>query len=100
MPKDIYDKLRLRLQLASGPPNNGVSAKQDFTSIILRHPFMIHEVYVDYKPKKNLSFQLGRVEEVFADNSRFEFDDRARFNPANQRWKIDLVSGQFKVGVS
>jgi hypothetical protein len=91
--KDINDKLHLRLQLTTGAANNGVSADQDFTSINLRHPFMIHEAYVDYKPKKNLSFQLGRMEEVFADNTRFQFDDRARFNGANERWKIDTGSG-------
>ena len=83
---DIHPNLSFHAQLATGPPNIPVSTNQDFTSITARPPFSISEVWVEYRPTKSLQLQGGRVQGVFADNSRFLFDDDIRFNGFNERY--------------
>lgn len=83
---DIHPKLSFHAQLATGPLNNPISSNQDFTSITARAPFSLAEAWVDYRPNRSLSLQGGRVQSVFADNSRFVFDDDVRFNGFNQRY--------------
>ena len=73
-------------QLATGPFNNGLTNDQDFTATVVRAPFLISEAWVDVHPNKNVQLQGGRVLEVFADNSRFMFDDDVRFNGFNERF--------------
>jgi hypothetical protein len=36
---------------------------------------LISEVFADYHPGKNISLRIGRMPEVFADNSRFLSED-------------------------
>ena len=72
-------------QLATGAVNNPVTLDQDFGSTVARHPFFINEAWIDIHPTKWLSLQGGRVQEVFADNSRFLFDDDVRFNGFNEK---------------
>ena len=83
---DIHPNLSFQEQLATGPPNNPLSTNQDFTSITARPPFSISEVWVEYRPTKSIYLQGGRVQSIFADNSRFLFDDDIRFNGFNERY--------------
>jgi uncharacterized coiled-coil protein SlyX len=83
---DLYPKLSFHGQLATGAVNNPLTIDQDFSAITARHPLFISEAWIDYHPKKSLQFQAGRVQEVFADNSRFLFDDDIRFNGFNEKY--------------
>jgi hypothetical protein len=102
---DINKALSFHGQLSTGPINNALTLDQDFTATIAHHPFFINEAWIDYHPNKNVQLQGGRVQEVFADNSRFLFDDDIRFNGFNERFvlpigdkgssSIELRAGQY-----
>lgn len=94
---DIDPKLSFHMQLATGPLNNPVSTNQDFTSTTARHPFSISEAWVDYHPNKAVQLQGGRVQSVFADNSRFLFDDDVRFNGFNEKYSFFFKNNGLKV---
>ena len=83
---DIHPNLSFHGQLSTGPINNPLTFDQDFAAITARHPFFISEAWIDYHPSKALQLQAGRVQEVFADNSRFLFDDDVRFNGFNEKY--------------
>jgi hypothetical protein len=87
---DLYPKLSFHGQLATGAINNPLTVDQDFGSTTVRHPFFINEAWIDYHPTTALSLQAGRVQEVFADNSRFLFDDDIRFNGFNEKYAASL----------
>ena len=89
---DIHPNLSFHAQLATGPPNNPVSTNQDFTSITARPPFSLSEVWVEYRPTKSVQLQGGRVQSIFADNSRFLFDDDIRFHGFNERYVHNFKS--------
>jgi len=83
---DIHPTLSFHGQLSTGPINNPLTLDQDFAAITARHPFFISEAWIDYHPSKALQLHAGRVQEVFADNSRFLFDDDVRFNGFNEKY--------------
>src|SRR5262245_7913843 len=83
---DINPKLTFSGQISSGTVNNPLTFDQDFTAITTHQPFFVSEAYADFHPAKWISIQGGRLPEVFADNSRFLFDDDIRFNGFNQRF--------------
>ena len=83
---DMYPNLKFHAQLATGPLNNPTSMNHDFTSLAVRAPITISEAWIDYRPTKSLQLQAGRVENVFADNSRFLFDNDVRFNGFNEKY--------------
>ena len=83
---DVARNLSFHGQLATGAVNNPLTVDQDFSSITARHPLFISEAWIDYKPTKAIQLQAGRVQEVFADNSRFLFDDDIRFNGFNEKY--------------
>lgn len=87
---DISPTLSFHGQLATGAINNPVSLDQDFSSTTVRHPFFLSEAWADYHPNKSIQLQAGRVQEIFADNSRFLFDDDIRFNGFNEKYTISL----------
>ena len=89
---DLYPNLSFHAQLATGPPNNPISTNQDFTSITARPPFSLSEAWIEYRPTKSLQLQGGRVQNVFADNSRFLFDDDIRFHGFNERYVANFKS--------
>jgi hypothetical protein len=72
---------------------------------VVRHPLFINEAWIDFHPNKHVQLQGGRLQEVFADNSRFLFDDDVRFNGFNERFifpfgekgnaSIELRAGQY-----
>ena len=104
---DLYPKLSFHGQLATGPVNNPLTLDQDFSSTTVRHPFFLNEAWIDYHPTKSIQLQGGRVQEIFADNSRFLFDDDVRFNGFNEKYiwlpkhkpaaltTIELRAGQY-----
>jgi Putative porin len=83
---DLYPNLSFHAQLSTGPLNNQLSPNQDFTSMTVHHPFAISEAWMEYRPKKSVTLQGGRVQSIFADNSRFIFDDDIRFNGFNEKY--------------
>jgi len=94
---NIYENLKFHAQLATGPVNNPLSTNQDFASFGARPPFSISEIWIDYRPTKELQLQGGRVPDVFADNSRFLFDDDIRFNGFNERYTLGLKNNALRL---
>ena len=104
---DLYPTLSFHAQLGTGPANNPLTADQDFGGVTARHPFFINEAWIDYHPTKEVQLVGGRVQEAFADNSRFMFDDDVRFNGFNEKYvksfnknggyfsSIDFRAGQY-----
>src|ERR1043165_6010061 len=93
---DINPKISFHGQLATGPVNNGLTMDQDFGEISTRHPFFISEAWIDYHPNKATQLQGGRLQEVFADNSRFLFDDDIRFNGFNEKYVVSFKQNGLK----
>jgi len=96
--RDAGTDLSMHFQLTTGAVNNGITLDQDFAGGITRHPFFISEGYVDYHPNSNLSLRGGKQEEVFADNTRFLWDDDVRFNGFHEKWKkgrVEFRAGQY-----
>jgi uncharacterized coiled-coil protein SlyX len=93
---DINPKVSFHGQLATGPINNALTTDQDFASVTTRHPFFISEAWIDYHPNKSTQLQGGRVLEIFADNSRFLFDDDIRFNGFNEKYVWSFKNNGFK----
>jgi hypothetical protein len=83
---ELHPNLNFHGQLSTGALNNPTSLNQDFTSLTVRAPIAVSEAWIDYRPTKSLQFQVGRVENVFHDNSRFLFDNDIRFNGFNQKY--------------
>ena len=93
--KDIDPRFKFHLQLSTSPINNGITNDQDFAGMVVKHPFFISEGYLDFHPNSNLSLRGGRMEEVFADNMRFLWDDDVRFNGFQQVVKLPFDSNNF-----
>ena len=94
---DINPKLSFHTQLSTGPLNNPLTMDQDFGQTTTRHPFFISEAWVDFHPNKSIQLQGGRVQEIFADNSRFLFDDDIRFNGFNEKYTFSFKNNSLKV---
>lgn len=104
---DVNSWVSVHGQLTTGPQNNPLTLDQEFGATVARHPFFINEAWIDFHPTKRFSIQGGRVQEVFADNSRFLFDDDVRFNGFNEKFvhtfdkpaagfkSIELRAGQY-----
>jgi len=92
---DLYPTLGFHGQLATGPINNQLTNDQDFSGVT-RHPLFINEAWIDYHPNKSFQIQGGRLQEVFADNSRFLFDDDIRFNGFNEKYAFQFKKGPAK----
>ena len=90
--KDLDQRFRLHTQLSTGPLNNGLTNDQDFAGTVIKHPFSLAEAYIDFHPHSNFSIRGGRMEEVFADNTRFLWDDDVRFNGFQQLVKLPFDS--------
>jgi hypothetical protein len=94
---DINPKLSFHGQLSTGALNNTTGSDQDFGETTAKHPFFISEAWIDYHPRKAVQLQAGRLQEVFADNSRFLFDDDARFNGFNEKYVFTLKKNSFDI---
>ncbi len=94
---DIHPNLSFHGQLSTGPLNNPLTLDQDFTAVTAHAPISINEAWIEYRPKKALTLQGGRVQEVFADNSRFLFDDDIRFNGFNEKYVAAFKPNDFRL---
>ncbi|PYS59411.1 MAG: hypothetical protein DMF74_21390 [Acidobacteria bacterium] len=94
---DIDSKVSFHGQLATGPTNNALTMDQDFGETATRHPFFISEAWIDFHPNKATQLQAGRLQEIFADNSRFLFDDDIRFNGFNEKYTVAFKRNGLKV---
>ena len=94
---DIHPNLSFHGQISTGPLNNQLSTNQDFTSFTARAPISLSEAWIEYRPTKSIQLQGGRVQNVFADNSRFLFDDDVRFNGFNERFTASLKANGARV---
>lgn len=97
MDTDISPALSFHGQLATNPINNALTLDQEFTSTIAHHPFFINEAWIDYHPNKSVQLQGGHLQEVFADNSRFLFDDDVRFNGFNETFRFGRGKASFEL---
>jgi Putative porin len=78
--KDVTDQFGFHMQLSTGTAQNPTTLDSDFGYVNTRGPIWLSEYYADYHPNKNFSLRAGKMEEVFADGSKFLFDDDVRFN--------------------
>jgi hypothetical protein len=93
--KDISSMFNFHLQVSTGPYNVGTTNDQDFAGTVAKHPFSLAEGYLDFHPNSNISLRGGRMEEVFADNMRFIWDDDVRFNGFQQVVKLPINADNF-----
>ena len=89
---DATPYLSFHGQLSTGPVNNQLTTDQDFTGIVVKHPFFINEAWMDFHPNKNIQLQAGRLLPLFADGSLFTFDDDIRFNGFSEKFNMPLKS--------
>jgi uncharacterized coiled-coil protein SlyX len=94
---DINPKLSFHAQLSTGSITDPGSADKDFAQTGVRHPFFISEAWIDYHPNKSFQLQAGRVQEIFADNSRFLFDDDLRLNGFNEKYVFAFKNNALRV---
>ncbi|MFN7924587.1 MAG: putative porin [Bryobacteraceae bacterium] len=89
--KDLAKGLSTHTQLSTGPLVNEITNDQDFASLGVKHPFSISEAWMRYG-QGGFNVRGGRMEEVFADGSRFLWDDDIRFNGFDARQRVSLAS--------
>jgi len=78
--KGIDQQLDTHFQLGSGTFENPLTDSTDFGGGIVKGPIFLSEAWVNYHPNSNLSFQAGKMPEVFSDFTRFMWSNNARFN--------------------
>ncbi len=88
----LNDKFDFHLQLGSGTFSNPLSQDTDFTGTNLHGPIFLNEYSLTFRPNRFLELRGGRMEEVFADYSRFEFDNLVRFSGLNEVVKLPLAA--------
>ncbi len=96
--REIAPDLSFHGQLSTGAANNGITFDQDFAGGVSKHPFMISEAYIDYHPNPDVSIRGGKLENIYADNFRFYWDDDVRFNGFNERFRrgpVEFRAGQY-----
>jgi len=91
--KDLASNFKGHLQLATGPFNNAITNDTDMAGTISKPPILVSEAWADFHPSKNFSVRGGRMEEVWADNMRFLWDDDVRFNGFQQIVTIPFGKG-------
>lgn len=90
--KALGEQYNVHVQLGSGVANNPITLDNDFAATTTRGPLFITEFSAGYHPNKYLDLRGGKMQEVFADNSRFLFDDDVRFNGFQEIVKLPVAS--------
>jgi len=88
--KALGDQFDFHAQLGSGTFSNPLSEDTDFTGTTHRGPIFLNEYSAAYHPNQFLEFRGGRMEEVFSDHSRFEFDDEVRLSGLQEMAKVPM----------
>ena len=83
--KEIVPGLTAHAQMSTGPFTNETTNDQDFAGFGVKAPFNLAEAWIKYT-KGKWTLRAGRMEEVFADNQRFLWDDDIRLNGAEVRF--------------
>lgn len=91
--KEIDRRFSFHAQLSTGPLHNGLTNDLDMGATVAKHLFTIAEAWVDYHPTRRFSMRGGRMDEVFADNMRFLWDEDVRFNGFEQTARASLGRG-------
>jgi hypothetical protein len=91
--KELDSMFKFHEMLSTGPFNNGLTYDSDMSGTVARPPLSLAEAWMDFHPSKYLSLRGGRMEEVFADNMRFLWDDDVRFNGFQQIVTIPFDRG-------
>jgi len=86
--KALGDQFDFHAQLGSGTFSNPLTDETDFTGTTHRGPIFLNEYSAAYHPNQFLEFKGGRMVEVFADDSRFEFDDEVRLSGLQEVAKV------------
>ncbi len=94
--KEWDPKFRFHMQLSTGPLSNAITNDQDFGGIVTKHSFSIAEAYIGFRPSSTFEMRGGRMEEAFADNMRFLWDDDVRFNGFQQSLTLPVRSEAVK----
>jgi hypothetical protein len=105
--KGIDKQLNVHFQLGSGRFDNPLTDDTDMGGGAVRGPIFLTEAWANYHPSSSLSFQGGKMPEVFQDGSRFLWDEDVRFDGFQQTvgtspgdnplgiTRIDLMAGQY-----
>jgi hypothetical protein len=105
--KGINKQLNVHFQLGSGRFDNPLTDDTDMGGGVVRGPIFLTEAYANYHPSSSLSFQGGKMPEVFQDGTRFLWDEDVRFDGFQQTvgaapgdnplgiTRIDVMAGQY-----
>ena len=99
--KEVTDQFGFHVQLGTGTSNNPTTYDSDFNGSDTRGFLWLTEYHGDYHPNKNFGLRAGRMAEVFADDSKFLFDDDIRFNGLQEIAKAQISEGasvEFRAG--
>ena len=88
--KDIIPGVTAHVQLSTAPFTNETTNDQDFAGFGIKAPFSIAEAWIKYT-RGNLTLRAGRMDEVFADNQRFVWDDDVRLNGVEARYNAPVT---------
>jgi len=91
--KQLDSRFKFHMQLSTGPYNVGLTNDQDMGATVAKPPFSLAEAYIDFRPNSHFLLRGGRMEEVFADNMRFLWDDDVRFNGFHQIFTLPIGDG-------
>lgn len=93
--KELSPKFKFHFQLSTSPYVNQITNDQDFAAFGAKAPFSVAEAFMTYTPNKTLTVKVGRMKEVFADDTRFVWDDDIRFNGFEQNIMVPIKGGTF-----
>ncbi len=92
--KELTPKWKFHFQLSTSPYVNQTTNDQDFAAFGAKQPFSVAEASIAYNPNKNVTLKVGRMREVFADDTRFIWDDDIRFNGFEENILIPIEGGK------
>lgn len=90
--KAISDKFDAHVQLGSGTFNNPLTLDTDFAGTVSRGPIFLTEYSVSFHPNRNFEVAAGKMSDIYADNSRYLFDDDVRFNGVQEIVRAPMES--------
>ena len=93
----ISDQFDAHFTVGSGVFNNPLTFDTDFTGVNQRGPLFITEWWGAFHPNKYLDLRGGKMPEVFADGSRFFFDDDLRLNGFQETVKVPFATNALGV---
>jgi len=96
--KGIDKQLNVHFQLGSGRFDNPLTDDTDMGGGVVRGPIFLTEAWANYHPSSSLSFQGGKMPEIFQDGSRFLWDEDVRFDGFQQT--VGTAPGDNPLGIT